>query len=161
MAVGTLTVAAVAAIIAHGNCVPKDLAPVMIAIARHESGLDPNVVNVNKNGTRDAGLVQVNEINWGWTGLKSLKDALDPCKNIAAGAKVLLAKYNGNSPNALKGVYANSVLGKFIAVDTPVRLVKNSHGSSPAVRTRRSAAELFVKPRRGARVALNTGATYP
>jgi hypothetical protein len=91
------------------KCVPPAVAPVMVGIAQHESGLDPAVVHHNANGTYDVGIAQVNTSNFGWTGL-TWQTALDPCANFRAGAKVLFAKYNGNPPDAVKAAYADDVL---------------------------------------------------
>jgi hypothetical protein len=91
-----MSVATVLTLIATQRCLPPPLARTMTGIALHESGLDPTLIRYNRNGTFDAGLTQVNSANFGWLGL-TLQDALDPCKNLAAGAKVLLAKYNGSS----------------------------------------------------------------
>jgi hypothetical protein len=104
-----LTVAALTALIAANNCVPPALAPIMVGIAQHESGLDPAAVHHNANGTIDVGIAQINSANFGWLGL-TMATAFDPCRNIAAGARVLLAKYNGNPPDAGKALYAASVL---------------------------------------------------
>ncbi len=49
----------------------------------------------------DIGLTQINAGNFGWLGL-TVETALDPCRNIAAGAAVLSAysRYNTGSPSA-------------------------------------------------------------
>src|SRR5690242_8618879 len=98
------------------QCVPPSLAPVMTGIAKHESGLDPAAIHYNRNGTFDAGLTQVNSANFGWLGL-ALQDALDPCKNLAAGAKVLLAKYNG-SAGVMGAAYAAGAEAAIRKVET-------------------------------------------
>lgn len=55
-----------------------------IAIAKAESGLDPNIVSEpNKNGTRDVGLFQVNDIH-----KMSVEDRQDPVKNIEFAKKL-------------------------------------------------------------------------
>jgi Transglycosylase SLT domain len=91
------------------KCLPPAVAPVMVGIAQHESGLDPSAVHHNANGTTDWGLAQVNSSNFSWTGLTP-NTALDPCANLRAGAMVLFAKYNGNPPAAVKIAYANDVM---------------------------------------------------
>lgn len=88
---------------------PAALAPIMVGIASHESGLNPFAVHHNPNGTTDYGLVQVNSIHLGWTGLT---DPFDPCANLTAGAKVLFAKYNGNPPDRGKAAYAAAVMAR-------------------------------------------------
>lgn len=82
------------------SCAPG-LDPMMITgIARHESGLNPSAVHVNPNGSRDIGLMQINERNFEWLGLTSLS-ALDPCQSIRAGAQLLqsYSRYNTGSPS--------------------------------------------------------------
>jgi hypothetical protein len=37
---------------------------------------------------------------------------MDPCRNFAAGAKVLFAKYNGNPPDVVKSAYAADVMAR-------------------------------------------------
>jgi Transglycosylase SLT domain len=93
------------------QCVPPSVAPIMVGIAQHESGLDPVAIHRDANGTVDVGLAQVNSANFAWLGL-TLETALDPCRNLAAGARVLLAKYNGNPPDAAKAAYATAVTAR-------------------------------------------------
>jgi hypothetical protein len=91
------------------KCVPPAMAPLMVGVAEHESGLDPTLIHLNPNGTRDYGISGINETNFGWLGLTA-KTAMDPCLNLAAGAKVMIAKYNGNGTDPMKAAYAASVL---------------------------------------------------
>ena len=70
----------------------------------------------NANGTVDAGLSQVNSSNFAWLGL-TLQTAMDPCRNLAAGARVLLAKYNGNPPDVGKIAYASAVAASIRTLD--------------------------------------------
>lgn len=50
---------------------------------------DPNAIGpLNTNGTRDYGLMQINERNWGWLGLSSTTWR-DPLKNVTAAATLL------------------------------------------------------------------------
>src|ERR1700722_420576 len=93
------------------QCVPPSVAPIIVGIAQHESGLDPVAIHSNANGTVDVGLAQVNSANFGWLGL-TLQTALDPCRNLAAGARVLLTKYNGNPPDKAKAAYATAVTAR-------------------------------------------------
>lgn len=127
------------------QCVPPSMADLMVGIAQHESGLNPNAIHHNPNDTTDAGLVQVNSSNWGWLGIHSLQDALDPCTNLAAGVKVLLARYNGNPPDAGKMLYAASVLDA---------LSKNSD-SKTSVRATSRQPELMSHPARVGRDLLS------
>jgi type IV secretion system protein VirB1 len=113
-----LTVSALMALISANHCVPPAVAPIMVGIARHESGLDPAAVHHNANGTIDVGIAQVNSANFGWLGL-TMATAFDPCRNIAAGARVLFVKYNGNPPDAVKADYAADVVAKIPAGAEP------------------------------------------
>jgi hypothetical protein len=116
--VSTMTAQALLAFIAAHNCVSPSLAPVMVGIAMHESKLDPWRIHKNENGTFDVGLAQINSSNFGWLGL-TMETALDPCRNLAAGAAVLLARYNGSPPDAVKAKYAAGALAQIQAVDSP------------------------------------------
>jgi type IV secretion system protein VirB1 len=127
-----LTMAAFSALIQAQSCVPAKLADVMTAIAFHESHLNPLIIHDNTGGINftpgtpteaarlaaaliaqghdlDLGIGQVNVRNFKWTGL-TIEAAFDPCQNIAAGAKVLLSKYQGNPPDTGKARYAALVL---------------------------------------------------
>jgi soluble lytic murein transglycosylase-like protein len=88
----------------------------MTGIVQHESGLDPTIVHHNPNGTVDVGLAQVNSSNFGWLGL-TMADALDPCRNLAAGARVLLVRYNGNPPDTVKAAYSADVTARIRTLD--------------------------------------------
>ena len=113
------------------QCVPPSVAPIMVGIAEHESGLDPVAIHRNANGTVDVGLAQVNSANFAWLGL-TLQTALDPCRNLAAGARVLLAKYNGNPPDTAKAAYAAAVTARIRDLGT-VPLAPPSSPSDPPV----------------------------
>ena len=83
------------------TCAP-DVDPSMIAgIATAESHLDPSAVHINTDGSRDVGLMQINERNFGWLGLTP-QTALDPCQSIRAAARLLqsYSRYNTGSPVA-------------------------------------------------------------
>jgi len=58
------------------------------SIAKVESGLDPSVINKNRNGTVDVGLMQVNSI-WAEQLGKTWDHLDDPCTNVMAGAWIL------------------------------------------------------------------------
>lgn len=76
----------------------------IVALAEGESQVgpgvfDPNAMHLNRNGSRDIGLMQINSSNLSWLGLS--EDALrDPCINVAAAAAVLaqFSSYNSGSP---------------------------------------------------------------
>jgi type IV secretion system protein VirB1 len=132
-----MAVPALLALIASRGCVPPAVAPVMVGIALNEGHghLYPFAIHDNATGRGyvpdteaaavalassllaaghdlDAGVAQVNVRNWHWTGL-TLASAFDPCASIAAGSKVLFARYNGNPPDTAKAAYAAGVLSKF------------------------------------------------
>jgi len=66
------------------------------ALAWRESNFDPNAVGVkNRNGTRDYGLMQINESNFAALGLTS-SDWNDPGANLAAAAKLLVSIEKSN-----------------------------------------------------------------
>lgn len=93
----TLTVAAALALATQcGAGLDPNL---LVGIARHESRLNTEAVNVNANGSRDIGLMQINSSNFAWLGLTA-ETALDPCVSMRAGAAVLtrLSTYNTGSP---------------------------------------------------------------
>jgi len=83
------------------TCAPG-LDPAMITgIARHESDLNPWAMHINANGSRDVGLMQINERNFEWLGL-TRQSALDPCQSIRAAAQLLrsYSRYHTGSPAA-------------------------------------------------------------
>jgi hypothetical protein len=131
-----MTVPVLLALIASRGCVPPAVAPVMVGLALNEGHghLYPFAIHDNATGRGyfpdtaaaavqlassllaaghdlDAGVAQVNVRNWHWTGL-TLASAFDPCASIAAGSKVLFARYNGNPPDTVKATYAAGVLSK-------------------------------------------------
>lgn len=52
-----------------------------IAVAKAESGLQEDRYNINKNGTIDIGIFQINEVHWKKEGCKP-KDLFDGFKNV-------------------------------------------------------------------------------
>lgn len=82
-----------------GSCQHLVSPATIVGIAQHESSLDPTRIHLNTDGSRDYGLMQINDRNFGWLGL-SAQAALDPCASIAAGAAVLanFSRYNSGSP---------------------------------------------------------------
>ena len=86
-------------------------ASLLEAIARHESGGRAHAININANGSRDIGLMQINS---GWLpvlqrhGVQE-KDLFDPCVNVLVGAWIL-------SNNFQKLGYTTQGLGAYNAV---------------------------------------------
>lgn len=91
----------------------------MAAIVKTESGFKPFAIGINKSNVKlvrqpankqeavttakwlisngyniDMGMAQINSANMKWLGV-SVDDLFDPCKNVAAGAKILLNNYVG------------------------------------------------------------------
>jgi hypothetical protein len=126
--VTVFTAAALATFITQHACCPPSLAPIMLAYAEHESGLNADIVRHNKNGTDDYGLGQINSSNFGWLGLTP-QTVMEPCANILAAAKVFIVRYNGNGTDQQKAIYANSVITKIWAEDT--RHVASSEPAPP------------------------------
>jgi type IV secretion system protein VirB1 len=103
------------------QCAPQVAPDTMLAVARHESGLQPWSVHDNNTGKTivgaseyeaiataqqliaaghsvDMGLMQVNSANLPGLGV-SVRAVFKPCANMAAGAAVLTAAYRAASAN--------------------------------------------------------------
>ncbi|WP_421937326.1 lytic transglycosylase domain-containing protein [Phenylobacterium sp.] len=104
-------------------CAPEVAPHTLLAVAQVESGLDPLAIGVNGPGGRasrprtraqaveqatgliaagrniDLGLAQINSRNLGGLGL-SVADAFDPCRSLAASARVLAMGYRRAAPQA-------------------------------------------------------------
>ncbi len=95
----------------------------LYAIARTESGLDPQAVGHNRNGSRDIGLMQINSAWLPQLSKQGIaeRDLFDPCTSIHVGAWILagnvqrlgytweaVGAYNAASP-ALRRAYAERV----------------------------------------------------
>lgn len=84
--------------------VPPNLA---LGIASHESGFNPNAVNTaNPNGTKDWGVMQLNDTTVKTMGVTN---PLDPEQNIDAGVSLLSSLLNryGGDPNQALWAYAS------------------------------------------------------
>lgn len=129
------------------TCAPGVAPETIAAVARAESGFDTLAINVNGPGggrvraistaeavarvrtliaagrSVDLGLMQVNSRNLDWLDL-SVEDAFDPCRSVAAGARVLTAfsGYNTGSPS--RG-FANGYVAR-------VRAAGAANGAVPA-----------------------------
>lgn len=98
------------------QCAPSVAPETLLSVVRTESAFNPNAIGVN-TGRRlrrqpytraeavqmatelqraganfDLGLGQINSSNFGWLGL-TVSTALDPCRNLAAAARVLETNY--------------------------------------------------------------------
>jgi soluble lytic murein transglycosylase-like protein len=107
----------------------------LYAIARTESGLDPQAVGHNRNGSRDIGLMQINSV-WLprlWAHGIAERDLFDPCTSIHVGAWILagnvrrlgytweaVGAYNAASPS-LRRAYAERVYRQVTAIRAPSR----------------------------------------
>lgn len=110
-----MTISLPAALALAAQCAPSVAPETLLSVAHTESKFDPLAIGVNggKNpppmGTAtdaaqtarryiaagysvDLGIAQINSANLGWLGL-SVEDAFDPCRNLAAAARVLSANY--------------------------------------------------------------------
>jgi type IV secretion system protein VirB1 len=120
-------------------CAPGVAPETLAAIARAESGLHAFAIGINGHGgggvlplTRqeaiertyellrmsrsvDLGLMQINSRNLGWLGL-SVEDAFDPCRNVAAGARVLTSFSGYNTGHPQRG-FANGYVARVLAAE--------------------------------------------
>lgn len=139
------------------NNIPQ---PLYLALIAYESGGNWRAVNnTNTNGTTDAGLSQINSVNWTRYGLA--ENPFDVRLNIQAGAAILgqaiswykdfkqaLYAYNGGTPSngqTYNPSYAPAVLGEFVQLQTtpafavfvpaisgqPMTIVAAEQGGSP------------------------------
>jgi type IV secretion system protein VirB1 len=149
-----LTAAAFAALLA--TCAPSAPANYLTGIARTESRLEPYALHDNATDhaiypeTResaiamarelleqghsiDVGLLQVNNRNWAWLGL-TVETALDPCRNLAAGARVFEAfsRYNTGDPQRgyARG-YVQRVIANLRAMPSASAAIQAPHHDPP------------------------------
>ncbi|WP_171035329.1 lytic transglycosylase domain-containing protein [Limnobacter alexandrii] len=78
---------------------------VLRAIAIRESTENPSAVNINSNGSKDVGVMQINSINLEELGIYGIseKHLWDACNNIYVGAWIL-RKHIDHSGNTWKAV---------------------------------------------------------
>ena len=115
----------------------------LYAIARTESGLDPQAIGRNRNGSRDIGLMQINSTWLPKLAMHGIheRDLFEPCTNIHVGAWILadnvsrlgytweaVGAYNATNP-ALRRAYIDKVR-RHLAPDAPT--------SAPSVRAARA-----------------------
>jgi len=84
---------------------------ILLAIMWHESRYIPDVPdNINTNGTRDRGLMQINSVHWEWLSEGGL-DVSDPYCNIEAGAMLLSELWQKYSQREALAAYAAGEAG--------------------------------------------------
>ena len=70
----------------------------VLALIWRESTFRIEAVGVNRNGTRDSGLMQINDVNQGWLRERyGIYDLMDPFQNVDAGTMILadlLSRYH-------------------------------------------------------------------
>ena len=105
----------------------------LYAIARTESGLNPQAIGRNRNGSRDIGLMQINSAWLPTLATRGIgeRELLEPCTNIQVGAWILagnvqrlgytwdaVGAYNAETP-ALRRAYAERVYRHVVAASVP------------------------------------------
>lgn len=112
-----------------GSCAPSVAPETLISIVHTESRFNTLAIGVNSPGARkpvpatraqaiaaarrlirqgyniDLGLGQINSANLGWLGL-SVEDAFEPCRNLAAAARVLTTNYQSVAHSAQSSDHA-------------------------------------------------------
>lgn len=85
----------------YDKCVQRGLEyQLILAIIWRESRFQPDAVNVNRNGTRDSGFMQINDVNKGWLrDLYGINNLMDPYQNIDAGTAMLGTFTNKYGPH--------------------------------------------------------------
>jgi len=75
----------------YEKCVQRGLEyPLVLAVIWRESRFRADAVNVNRNGTRDSGIMQINDVNRGWLYEQhGIDNLMDPYQNINAGTAML------------------------------------------------------------------------
>ncbi len=134
------------------QCAPAVAPATMLAVVRAESASDPWVIGVNgPRGGRlslsareaavarakglvatganvDIGLAQINSRNLGWLGL-TIEGAFDPCRNLAAAARVLQAGYVLGQPSRVGQQQALRVAFSYYNTGRPDRGFANGYVS--------------------------------
>jgi len=105
---------------------PIEGATFLWALAKRESGFVANAVGVNNNGTRDVGLWQINQCNWGTL---SAEQVTDPWTNVQIAMRLsnngtrfvpwqLSGNYSTPDGSHLRGVNMDEARA-FVAANTP------------------------------------------
>ncbi|WP_066644548.1 lytic transglycosylase domain-containing protein, partial [Sphingomonas sp. CCH16-B10] len=168
-----LDIATVVAL-AH-QCAPSVAAETLVSVVHTESHFNPYAIGINAKGVAapdpasrasaaaaarrliargyniDLGLGQINSANLKWLGL-SVEDAFDPCRNLAAAARVLSGNYLSvvrSSPTTEAAIatavsmyntgsrsrgFGNGYVGRVYASSTVV-VPAIRHGLAPAMPT--------------------------
>jgi type IV secretion system protein VirB1 len=160
-----------AALLLAEQCAPTVAPETILSIVQVESGFNALAIGVNgspqvrtgANGRREAvaiasgliaagrnidlGLAQINSKNLGWLHL-SVEDAFDPCRNLAASARVLQDGYARARPQATDEQAALATAFSFYNTGKPDRGFANGYVAKVA-----RAAERIVPAIRSAAVA--------
>ncbi|MBU1376172.1 MAG: lytic transglycosylase domain-containing protein [Alphaproteobacteria bacterium] len=132
------------------SCAPTVAPTTLLAVARAESGLDPLAIGVNAPTTPrvpatstatavrearrliaagrdiDLGLAQINVRNLSGLGL-TVADAFDPCRNLAASARVLSEGYRRALPASGPGQPALRTALSYYNTGSPDRGFRNGY----------------------------------
>lgn len=108
-----LTVAAFFAMAA--GCAPGVDPRLLLVQAQRESHLDTAAISPkNTDGSTDYGLMQINSGNFGLLGIRSIGEAMDPCRNLMAAADLYrtLSRYNSGSPTKSIASYSAGIMAR-------------------------------------------------
>lgn len=177
-------------------CAPQVAPQTMVAIVRVESAFEPLAIGVNGARSRaerpatiaaaaaraealiarghsiDLGLAQINSRNLAWLGLTP-RDAFDPCRNLAAGARVLEAGYRRAAPAAGQEQAALRTALSYYNTGHPERGLRNGYvakvtaaaGQVPRIPQASAAApppaawDVFARAQRGFVITPSAGAS--
>lgn len=131
------------------QCAPSVAPATILSIAHAESSFDTLAINVN-NGPRlrpaasaaeaaetakryiragysvDLGIGQINSNNLGWLGL-SVEDAFEPCRNLAAAARVITLNYRAAAQAGATGQEAMGIALSLYNTGKPRRGFANGY----------------------------------
>lgn len=159
------------------DCAPGVAPETLLSVTKVESGFEPLAIGVNGKARRalrppnkaaavqqaaeliagganvDLGLGQINSRNLKWLGL-TLEDAFDPCRNLAAAAKVLTTNYTGAASSREPQAALRAALSMYNTGDAS-RGLRNGYVSKvsaaaeyvvPALRTSRESSGSPARP---------------
>lgn len=147
-----MTVLSPAAFLAFATaCAPGLDGRMLLVQAQIESGLDPVATHQNTNGTRDWGLMQINDSNFALLGIRSPAEVLDPCRNLQAAADLYrtLSRYNSGKPDASLD-YARAIVSRMhlIPASGPSIPIPASEPASPFSRPAQTGREVAFSTKR-------------